>query len=748
MAASRDVDIFISTINQPCFSACVESIKKQTYKNYSLKVIRNVEPMNEAFNTMIKEANKDYFIQVDEDFILNQNCVEQLKLLIGKTSSNTVFLCADLFDVGRQRNVQGIKIYRTNLMKKYTFKNVTDCEMDLIRQIEADGNQWYLAKDVLGKHAPDYSPKAAFFRYKSMAEKQRFAFDVYSSDLYTLLEPYINSVDQIRLFSVLGLMAGMVSPRNVLGRERVMSYYNDVLYDNFFAYFSHYALKKVRSLAMPINEPPEVSVVMPLYDTNPSYVTKAVESILNQTYRDIEFIIVLNGAPDHLNRLIDEYKQRDKRIVVIHQPDPDLRKALNKGIDAARGVYIARQDADDISHLHRIEVQYRYMRSNPTVGFCGTDCYIIDNDSRIQRHYTGNPHDFNTIRETLKSHNCFTHGSIMAKSSLLKQHKYDYSEVSLHCEDYDLWLRLVFLLNVECVNLNLPLYSYRENEEGVTRKNFRLSQANAVSTREKYNYSFNVIKTVMCPEITEAHTPFVETFTNKILNYSDLSKLIEYTTILDELKTTMEVTGLTYNIDGLDDVNGKLSRYWEYSQSASEIPVGSTVLDAGSGFSLFPLLLAKLGHKVWSTDYSYQDIRSYQAARLGLDIINDSYTFNSMKYPDAMFDTVCCISCIEHIKNLLDLELSLKQFQRVIKSGGMLILSFDYHKQYYDYGSAGWKWSQSTRYFNWDAFISMVAAKLNQMSLIDKNVPIDTTDWSNPPINSNYTFALAAFRKV
>jgi glycosyltransferase involved in cell wall biosynthesis len=699
--------------------------------------------MNEAFNRMIQEADKDYFIQVDEDFILYKNCVEQLKSMIEKAPNNTVFLCADLLDVGRNRNVQGIKIYRTKLMKKYSFKNVIDCEMDLIRQIESDGNSWLLVKDVLGKHAPDYSPKSAFFRFKSMAEKQRFAFDVYSSDLYDMLEPITSDKDKIKLFSMLGMLTGMVTPRNVLGRERVMEYYNDVLYDNFDTYFNYYKGRVDRRGAMPINEPPEISVVMPLYSTDEGYTTLAIESIINQTYRDFEFIIVLNGAPATLRDLVDKYKKKDKRIVVINQQYPDIRKALNAGIGLARGKYIARQDADDISHLHRLEVQYRYMRAHHEIGFCGSDCYIIDMQSAIDRHYTGNPRKFEDIHRVLQNHNCFTHGSVMIKSSIIKQCMYSLEDHTLHCEDYDLWLRLVFNCGIKCSNIDLPLYSYRENINGVQHSNVKAMQNNARVTLTKYSDCFGSKLEVIGIDYKE----IADGFKNKILDYDDL-KGNQDVSILDDLCNTLDYMSVTYNIDGLDDANGKLSRYWEYTQAATAGFGGKVVLDAGSGYSIFPLLLARSGVKVYSTDYSYKDIRMYQAARLGLNIINDDYPFQNLRYPDGMFDVVYCISCIEHLKDLNDLDKSLKQFQRVIRFGGVLILSFDYYKDYIDYGKAGWKWSESTRYFNWKAFNNMVVPCLNKMDPVDLSEPEDKTNWNKPPINGSYTFAMSAFRKV
>ena len=111
---------------------------------------------------------------------------------------------------------------------------------------------------------------------------------------------------------------------------------------------------------------PGVSVVMPAYNAA-KYIKEAIDSILAQTYRDFEFIIVNDGSTDNTKEIILSYS--DPRIVYIeNEQNSGICVTLNKGLDAAKGRYIVRMDSDDIALPQRLEVQVRYMDANPVVG--------------------------------------------------------------------------------------------------------------------------------------------------------------------------------------------------------------------------------------------------------------------------------------------------------------------------------------------------------------------------------------------
>src|SRR6266480_6486765 len=122
---------------------------------------------------------------------------------------------------------------------------------------------------------------------------------------------------------------------------------------------------------------PPISVVMPVYNSA-GVVAEAVESILQQTFRDFEFIIVDDGSTDDTGEILHEYAQLDKRIRLYSQENSGLIEALNRYCRVAAGKYIARMDADDISLPARLEKQFRFMETHPEVGVLGTWIQDVD----------------------------------------------------------------------------------------------------------------------------------------------------------------------------------------------------------------------------------------------------------------------------------------------------------------------------------------------------------------------------------
>ena len=115
---------------------------------------------------------------------------------------------------------------------------------------------------------------------------------------------------------------------------------------------------------------PLVTVLMPVYNAAP-YLREAIDSILNQTYSDFEFLIINDGSTDETESIINSYN--DPRIVYLkNETNIKLISTLNKGIELAKGKYIVRMDGDDISLPTRIELQVQFMENNESVGLGGT----------------------------------------------------------------------------------------------------------------------------------------------------------------------------------------------------------------------------------------------------------------------------------------------------------------------------------------------------------------------------------------
>ena len=224
---------------------------------------------------------------------------------------------------------------------------------------------------------------------------------------------------------------------------------------------------------------PKVSVLMSVYNGE-SYLGEAVESILNQTFIDFEFIIVDDGATDSTWSILSEYAARDKRIVLLQNKNNiGLAKSLNKGLAMARGEYIARQDADDISLSVRFVNQVEYLDKNREVGVLGTEVELIDDCGRPMLNY--NPPFLPTtpgmVRWTLFFRCCLHHPTVMARRRAYNNLG-GYSPGCPYAEDYELWLRLA-VARIKICNLQQKLVRLRKHSGSVTNVHEKLHRRNA-----------------------------------------------------------------------------------------------------------------------------------------------------------------------------------------------------------------------------------------------------------------------------
>lgn len=185
---------------------------------------------------------------------------------------------------------------------------------------------------------------------------------------------------------------------------------------------------------------------------NANFVSKAIESILNQTFTDFEFIIVDDGCTDDTLEIIKNFAQQDKRIKIIrNRINIGLTKSLNKAIKRAQGEHIARQDADDISLPQRFERQLTFLERHPNYAFCGGFGEI-----RFKSQIRGKFYEIDEIRRNLIIDNCFPHTSVMIRKSILEKYGY-YDEKYLYSQDYELWARLIYKYHLLAKNLKYPL---------------------------------------------------------------------------------------------------------------------------------------------------------------------------------------------------------------------------------------------------------------------------------------------------
>ncbi len=227
---------------------------------------------------------------------------------------------------------------------------------------------------------------------------------------------------------------------------------------------------------------PLVSVIMATYNEPEKYLRESIESILNQTFKNFEFIIVLdNPNNEKAEKIIKEYQQRDKRIVFIkNEKNLGRGASRNKAIDIANGRYIAILDADDIALPQRLEKQFKYMEDNKDVDLLFTWVYFIDEYGNILREFKPEKYKFKEIRKYFFKEHLTVHPSMMIKSDILKKIKYD--EGLVRSQDYDLWIK--------CIAKN---YKFDVIEEFLLK--YRIPRGNyGKRIKKQLNYSKNSLR--------------------------------------------------------------------------------------------------------------------------------------------------------------------------------------------------------------------------------------------------------------
>lgn len=201
----------------------------------------------------------------------------------------------------------------------------------------------------------------------------------------------------------------------------------------------------------------KVTVLMAVYNGE-FYLRESIDSILNQTFKDFEFLIIDDCSTDLSRDVIRPYC--DPRIrFIVNSKNLGLIKTLNYGLELARGEYIARQDQDDISHPTRLEKQVAYLNSNPDVVLLGTRVNSIDQDGRRSEPFgCATVSSEHAIRWQSMFDNPFVHPSVMMRSDIV-HNVGGYDEHFAECEDFDLFSRL--LNNSKATNLKEALLDYR-----------------------------------------------------------------------------------------------------------------------------------------------------------------------------------------------------------------------------------------------------------------------------------------------
>lgn len=197
---------------------------------------------------------------------------------------------------------------------------------------------------------------------------------------------------------------------------------------------------------------PTISVIMSVYNHEKT-VSRAINSILNQSYKNYEFIIIDDGSTDNSKKIITNLAKKNKRIkFYIFKKNKGLPKCLNFGIKKSRGTYIARMDADDFSIKNRLKIQKNFLDKNPKYSIIGSNAEYRDKYGKIVKK-TNLSQKNDEIKFVIFMRNPIIHSSVFVRKIFFKNNLYN--EKFIKCQDYELWIRSIDKFNFKNLKNNL-----------------------------------------------------------------------------------------------------------------------------------------------------------------------------------------------------------------------------------------------------------------------------------------------------
>lgn|GEM_PF-851301 len=210
-----------------------------------------------------------------------------------------------------------------------------------------------------------------------------------------------------------------------------------------------------------MKNPPLVSVIIPLYNAE-KYIYQALQSILEQSYQNLEILIIDDGSTDKSREIVEQFDSK-KIIYLQNKVNLGVSATRNRGFELANGEYIALMDADDISMVTRIEKQVRFLEENPHIGLVSSHYEsfrksFFGTKKRIRKL----PIDSDEIEASILFSNVICGGATMIRSKILKEHHLQFDTSLQMAEDFDLWRRLSEVTQV--TNLDDVLLKYRKHK--------------------------------------------------------------------------------------------------------------------------------------------------------------------------------------------------------------------------------------------------------------------------------------------
>ena len=220
-----------------------------------------------------------------------------------------------------------------------------------------------------------------------------------------------------------------------------------------------------------------VSVIMSCYNENIDWIKESIDSIIKQTYRNIEIIIV-NDNPENeeIISLLEYYSKNEKRIsIIFNDKNLGLVKSLNKAIKFAKGNYIARMDSDDVSDINRISEQVSFLEKNKDIDLVMTHANLIDEQGKNIGEFITTPCKINDIKKLLRYRNVCMHPTWLLKKSMVDKLE-GYKEF-LYVEDYEFLCRAI-VNGYNLATIPKKLLNYRIRSTSISNSNRIQQQIN------------------------------------------------------------------------------------------------------------------------------------------------------------------------------------------------------------------------------------------------------------------------------
>jgi glycosyltransferase involved in cell wall biosynthesis len=236
----------------------------------------------------------------------------------------------------------------------------------------------------------------------------------------------------------------------------------------------------------------KVTVILPAFNAE-KHIEEAIESVLNQTFTDLELLIIDDGSNDGTGDIVKKYKEKDQRVIsIISHTNEGVVRSLNKGLEISSSDFIARIDADDIWTNEKLERQMRHLNEDEDLYMSATAKININDKGEVRK---GDKYpqifEYQEIKQNILKRNIFCHSSVVFRRDILNTVGY-YNESFVNSEDYEYWIRIIDRHRVEI--LPDPMVFYRLSKDTISYNRIKEQRYYAIKAkrmgRRLYRRSF------------------------------------------------------------------------------------------------------------------------------------------------------------------------------------------------------------------------------------------------------------------